>query len=125
MSMLLMTGQVLNVLQTPEGTNREGTKYGGYHQVQLLCEEVLQNGEKRNSLFTLTCEEPDKFKKLTGQNVAVLFTWKKEAFQKSLMLVKLSKNGIRGRAVCGVPVASPPSFFSLLDTIELKCPQIR
>lgn len=69
--MLLMTGQVLNVLQTPEGTNREGTKYGGHHQVQLLCEEVLQNGEKRNSLFTLTCEEPDKFRKLSGQNVAV------------------------------------------------------
>ena len=71
MSMLLMTGQVLNVLQAPEGVNREGVKYGGHYQVQLLCEEALQNGEKRNSLFTLTCEDPEKFKKLTGQNVAV------------------------------------------------------
>jgi len=71
MSMLLMTGKVLNVLLTPEGVNREGEKYGGRHQVQLLCEESLQNGEKRNSLFTLTCEEPDQFKKLSGQNIAV------------------------------------------------------
>lgn len=69
--MLLLTGQLINTLEAPKGTTRAGVEYGGYHQVQLLCEEVLQNGEKRNSLFTLSCDEPEKFKKFTGQNITV------------------------------------------------------
>ena len=71
MSMLLMTGQVANVLKTPKGVNRDGEEYGGNDQVQLLCEQILTNGEKRMEMFTLRCHNPDEFRKLQGQLVTV------------------------------------------------------
>lgn len=71
MSMLLMTGQVANVLETPKGTNREGQEYGGYHQVQLLCEQSLSNGETRMEIFTLRTDNPEEFRKHTGKQISV------------------------------------------------------
>ena len=71
MSMLLMTGQVANVLETPKGKNREGQEYGGYHQVQLLCDQTLTNGEKRMEIFTLRTDHPEEFRKLQGKAVSV------------------------------------------------------
>ena len=71
MSMLTLNGQVMNVLEVPEGKKRDGTEYGGYHQVQLLCEEPLKNGEKRMNLFTLSCDNPEPFKKAQGRPVSV------------------------------------------------------
>lgn len=71
MSMLQMTGQVANVLETPRGTNREGQEYGGYHQVQLLCKQVLANGENRMELFTLRTDSPEEFRKFIGKSVSV------------------------------------------------------
>ena len=68
---LLLTGQVINVLITPTGTNREGQSYGGDHQVQILGETSLQNGEIRKELVTLRTENPESFKKATGKTVAV------------------------------------------------------
>jgi len=71
MSMLQMTGQVANVLETPKNTNREGQEYGGYHQVQLLCNQTLTNGETRMEIFTLRTDHPEEFKKLKGKHVSV------------------------------------------------------
>jgi hypothetical protein len=70
--MLSLHGQVLNVYQTPEGTDREtGNKYGGQWKVQLQVEELLKNGEKRFSVQTLTTENPDQFRGLEGKPVSV------------------------------------------------------
>jgi hypothetical protein len=66
-----MHGQVANVLVTPEGTTRDGKDYGGKHQIQLLCEEVLRNGEKRLQLFTLNTNRPDDYKAGTVADVPV------------------------------------------------------
>lgn len=71
MSMLTLNGQVMNVLEMPAGTKKDGTEYGGYHQVQLLCEEPLKNGEKRMNLFTLSCDDPEPFRKAIGRPVSV------------------------------------------------------
>ena len=71
MSMLMMTGEVFNVLQTPVGTNREGQQYGGDHQVQLMGDTPLTNGEIRKELVTLRTDHPEAFKKLVGKTVAV------------------------------------------------------
>lgn len=71
MSMLKMTGQVMNVLEVPRGTKRDGTEYGGYHQVQLMCQEPLKNGESRFNLFTLSTDDPQGFRKAQGQTVTV------------------------------------------------------
>lgn len=69
--MLQLQGQVMNVLETPRGTTREGQEYGGVHQVQLLCEEHLRNGEKRMQLHTLRADDVEPFRKLQGRMVAV------------------------------------------------------
>jgi hypothetical protein len=71
MSMLMMTGEVFNVLQTPVGTNKEGQQYGGDHQVQIMGDNPLTNGEVRKELVTLRTDHPEAFKKLVGKTVAV------------------------------------------------------
>jgi len=71
MSMLMLTGEVFNVLQTPTGTNREGQQYGGDHQVQIMGDNPLSNGEVRKELVTLRTDNPEAFKKIVGKTVAV------------------------------------------------------
>jgi hypothetical protein len=72
MSYLTMTGRVIGVFVKPKGTNREtGEEYGGTHQVQILVNEVLKNGEERASLFTLETDRPDAFKGFSGKVAAV------------------------------------------------------
>jgi hypothetical protein len=53
MSYLSLKGKFANLLVTPEGKNKEGEIYGGKHQLQLLCHEVLRNGETRLNLVNL------------------------------------------------------------------------
>jgi len=67
----MMTGEVFNVLLTPTGTNRNGEQYGGDHQVQIMGETILTNGEKRKELVTLRTDHPEAFKKLLGKTIAV------------------------------------------------------
>lgn len=67
--MLSITGQVINVLQTPTGTRQDGTKYGGDYQVQLLCELPLQNGETKMDLVTLRLDDPKVFAACKGCKV--------------------------------------------------------
>lgn len=69
--MLELKGQVVNCLETPKGTSKEGVEYGGVHQVQLMCEEVLKNGEKRVQLYTLRADNLEPFRKLQGREVRV------------------------------------------------------
>lgn len=69
--MLLLSGTVANVLETPVGTRKDGTEYGGFHQVQMLCEEPLTNGGTRLGLFTLRCDDVELFEKLKGRRVRV------------------------------------------------------
>lgn len=69
--MLKLEGQVVNVFETPKGTNREGADYGGVHKVQMLCRESLRNGEMRLELVTLRTDDLDPFRKLQGRSVSV------------------------------------------------------
>lgn len=72
MSMLTLNGQVLNVFQAPEGVSKKtGEKFGGQHRVQIMCENVLQNGEKRMDLVNLTVDDLEPYKKLQGRPVRV------------------------------------------------------
>ncbi|MBM7457307.1 hypothetical protein HNR62_003219 [Oceanisphaera litoralis] len=71
MSMLLMTGQLLNVFEAPKGTNKEGMEYGGQDKIQLLGEFPLDNGDVRNELVTLTTHDRKAFQDLIGQRVSV------------------------------------------------------
>jgi len=70
--MLTLQGQVVNVFETPKGTNREtGEVYGGLHRVQIMAENVLKNGSKRVELVDLTVDDPAPFQRLQGRSVRV------------------------------------------------------
>ena len=66
MSMLLMTGQLLNVFRTPVGINKEGKEFGGKEKIQILGSETLQNGETQNKLIDLSCHDVAAFEPHLG-----------------------------------------------------------
>jgi hypothetical protein len=70
MSMLTMTGTLLNVFKTPEGKNKEGESFGGNQKIQVLGSVFLQNGEERKQLIDLTCHEVDSFEPLLGEDIS-------------------------------------------------------
>jgi len=61
MSMLTLNGTILNTYLTPTGKNKEGESYGGQEKIQIMCENTLKNGEKRNELIDLTVKDSAKF----------------------------------------------------------------
>lgn len=69
-SMLMMTGQLLNVFKTPQGVNKEGKDFGGQHKIQILGAVTLQNGETQNKLVDLTCHDVTAFERMLGQQIA-------------------------------------------------------
>jgi hypothetical protein len=71
MSYNLLLGEIRKVYPTPEGVTREGTKYGGNWQVQLLCEEILRNGEGKEALITCYIDTPEAFKSWLGKRCLV------------------------------------------------------
>lgn len=70
MSMLTMTGTLLNVFKTPEGKNKDGEAFGGNQKIQVLGSVFLQNGEERKQLIDLTCHEVDSFEPLLGKDIS-------------------------------------------------------
>ena len=72
MSMLTLNGTVVNVFQAPKGVNKKtGEEFGGQDRVQVMAENILQNGEKRVDLVNLTVENPQPYVTLTGKRVRV------------------------------------------------------
>lgn len=71
MSMLTLNGEIINVFETPTGTNKEGQQYGGQSKIQIKAENELQNGQKRVELIDLTVESIEPFKSLVGQMVRI------------------------------------------------------
>lgn len=72
MPALLLQGTVANVLHVPARTDKNtGEVYPAKDQVQIMSENVLQNGEKRLELVTLTTETPEAYRKLLGRSVSV------------------------------------------------------
>ena len=72
MAMLTLNGIVQNVLDVPARTDKNtGEIYPAKHQIQILAENDLPNGQKRLDLVTLTTEHPEAFRKLLGRPVNV------------------------------------------------------
>lgn len=68
--MLTLRGQVMNVLRVDARTSKEGEKFEGYDQVQIMCQEATQNGETRFTLQTMKTERPEQFRRLVGKVVS-------------------------------------------------------
>lgn len=71
MSMLTMTGQLINVFESPKGTNKQGDEYGGTPRIQLLGSSPLPNGDTRMELVTLGVEDERPYKAVVGQAIRV------------------------------------------------------
>jgi len=71
-SMLMMTGQLINVFEAPKGINaKTGDEYGGTPRIQLLGALALQNGETRYDLVTLGVEDDRPYEVIKGQHISV------------------------------------------------------
>lgn len=72
MSMLTINGTVINVVDSPAKTDKKtGEIYPASSRVQLLCENIQENGQKKMELVTLKVEKADVYRKLQGQSVSV------------------------------------------------------
>lgn len=69
MSMLTLNGIILNIYKTPVGKNKDGEAYGGQDKIQIMCENTLRNGEKKNDLIDLTVKDSSSFGK--GEEVSI------------------------------------------------------
>ena len=72
MSMLFLNGQVLNVFESPASTDKQtGEARPAKHRVQVMCENTLQNGQKRMDLVNLSVEDIEPYRKALGKPVRV------------------------------------------------------
>lgn len=72
MSMLTLNGIVQNVFRKSGGHDKKtGEIIPPSDHVQIMAENMLQNGEKRIELVTLKVETPDAYRALLGRPVRV------------------------------------------------------
>lgn len=72
MSMLTLNGQIINVFDTPESTDKKtGEVREAKFRIQVMAENELQNGQKRYDLVNLAVDKPELYKPLKGQFVRV------------------------------------------------------
>lgn len=69
--MLTLEGRVLSVIRHTARTDRDGKAREAYSQVQLQVEELLDAGQVRYGIQTMTTGTPDAFEAVAGQLVAV------------------------------------------------------
>lgn len=72
MAMLTLNGTVANVFHKSGGVDKKtGEAIPPSDHVQIMAENVLQNGEKRMELVTLKVGTPEAYKSLLGRPVRV------------------------------------------------------
>lgn len=72
MAMLTLNGVIQNVFHKPASTDQKtGEARPATDHAQILCENVLETGEKRLDMVTLKIHAVETFRKLQGQFVSV------------------------------------------------------
>ena len=72
MSMLTLNGQVLNVFDSPASNDKAtGEVRPDASRVQILAENELQNGQKRQELVNLKVDDPLPYREGLGRAVRV------------------------------------------------------
>lgn len=69
--MLTLHGTLINVYESPKGVTKEGKDYGGQNRIQVMAENVLQNGEKKVELVDLTVDDVTNYKSQISKPVRV------------------------------------------------------
>lgn len=72
MAMLTLNGQVINVFDSPAYTDKKtGEISPAKHRVQIMAENMMQNGQQRMELVNLTVDDPAPYRSLQGRPVRV------------------------------------------------------
>jgi len=72
MAMLTLNGQVINCFDQPAFTDKKtGEITPGKHRVQIMAENLLQNGSNRMELVNLTVDDITPYQRLIGRSVRV------------------------------------------------------
>lgn len=72
MAMLTLNGQVINCFDQPSYTDKKtGDVSPAKHRVQIMAENLLQNGSNRMELVNLTVDDITPYQKLIGRSVRV------------------------------------------------------
>lgn len=69
--MIILSGKLLQVYNTPTGTDKEGKAYGGDTKIQILNETRLRNGEMKNEIVEMTVPDAYKYKDQLNQDVEI------------------------------------------------------
>lgn len=113
MSMLFLFGQVLNVFDSPASTDKStGEIRPAKSRVQIMAENELPNGQKRHELVNLSVDDPDLYRKLTGQAVSVpvgAFVASGTVMFYALKGQKPSRQAASGTGVAAAPAAGTPA----------------
>lgn len=71
MSMLQMTGQLVNVFERPKGVGKNGEEFEAKPTIQIMGSNPLQNGQERFELVTLGVEDERPYQVLKGKQIRV------------------------------------------------------
>jgi len=72
MAMLTLNGLVQNVFNVAESTDRKtGEVRPSHDKVQILAENIMENGEKRLDMVTLKVPNGEPYRKALGRSVFV------------------------------------------------------
>lgn len=69
--MIILQGTLLNVMQMPKGTRKDGTEYGGDWRVQIQHDNIMKNGEKVIDLVNFSIDNPEDYKPHVGKVISV------------------------------------------------------
>lgn len=71
---VIVQGQLINIFKTADFTNKEtGEVKGGKVKLQLMCQSILNNNERKNELFDITVpnEKISDYENKIGEQVDV------------------------------------------------------
>jgi site-specific recombinase XerD len=107
MAMLTLNGQVINCFEQPAFTDKKtGEVTPGKHRVQIMAENLLQNGSNRMELVNLTVDDIEPYQKLQGRAVRVPVG----AFANGSSIQFYALKAHRPEAVGDMPAASARGF---------------
>lgn len=69
--MLVLIGMLVNVFETPKGTDQDGNEYGGKWRAQVMAKNLLKNGQERAELLDVGIDSPAAWRERVGQEIRI------------------------------------------------------
>ncbi len=69
--MFEMTGQLINVYETPAGTTKGGKEYDSSTRIEILGQLPIDNGQYRSELRAVKVDDITPFKPFLGKQITI------------------------------------------------------